>query len=101
MIYLKINIDLIYKEKELLKEQLREWEERYRNTEDEFYKKSFWRQINRCQASLDTLNWMIYNGEQIKLPAYCKFCNNVLVSSNELETGICSECMKHIEYDPR
>ena len=60
----KLVIDLmkIDTEIDICHKQLSYWEEQYRNTQDEFYKKSYWRQINRWQSKLETLNWLKQEG---------------------------------------
>lgn len=39
--------------------ELSKWEERYRNVESDFYKKSYQRQIHFWQAKLETLRWVL------------------------------------------
>jgi len=45
-------------------QQLSYWEEQYRNTPEGVYKKSYWRQINRLQSKLETLEWIKAEGEE-------------------------------------
>ena len=47
-------------------QQISYWEEQYRiahANNDEFYSKSYMRQINRWQARLETLKWILYESQ--------------------------------------
>lgn len=61
---IEIDKDIIDKETEFVKEQIKYWEKQYRETEDNFYAKSYWRQINRYQAKLEELKWILYNAKE-------------------------------------
>lgn len=60
----QISKEKIDAEIEICHQQLSYWEEQYRNCADNFYKKSYLRQINRWQAKLEVLNWIKLEGEQ-------------------------------------
>lgn len=61
-----IQKEIIENKRKEIHEKLKRYEEMYRNTQSEFYKKSYHRAINRCQATEVTLKWILEQAREVK-----------------------------------